>query len=60
MAGKMIWRGMNYGDAIRAIIDSDRYDVIAEGDGWFWVRTLYGDVIEVLGSNGVVVSVDFL
>lgn len=56
----IIWKGMSYVCALAAVLDSDRVKYIAEGDGWFWVRTRHGDVVEVSHRDGVVTDVDIL
>lgn len=61
MNGKLIWRGMNGSEALRRIIASDRYEYIASGAGWFWLRTKWGDVVEVsINDNNIVADVQIL
>ena len=60
--GKLVWHGMSEADAFNAVVGSGRYEYIASGNSWFWVRYKKdpSDVIEVRSENGVVVDVDFV
>ena len=61
MTGKFIWCGMSAKDALDKVIASDRYEYIASGNGWFWLKTRYDDVVEVVSdANGIVTDIDFL
>lgn len=62
MRGKLIWRGMSEGDAIKALIASGKWEYIASGSGWFWVRSRkFDDVVEVqIDDHGTVTDIDIL
>ena len=60
--GKLVWHGRNAEDARRALVDSGKWEYIASGDGWFWVRYRADGsvVVEVQSAAGFVTGVDFI
>ena len=60
--GKLVWRGMDAKEAMARLEASGKWEYIAEGDGWFWVRSRkFNDVIEVqVDCQNTVVDIDIL
>lgn len=60
--GKLVWFGGNAEDARKALIESGKWEYIASGDGWFWVRYRADSsvIIEIQSENNCVVGVDFV